>query len=277
MKAGSVSSHARLRRWPTLVLLAAMVLLGGCGDAPHAPPAGRLQDVRSIEIRYQYNGSGHADEVHRLQPAAGRRTFVRRSQLDARNPGAVLSEDVPAQRVAELLWALSVPAWPRARGVEEVAHRVRPAQVLARASSDATTLPPACTPDKLQRQMRALLHGAALRDQVDRYYAGPRWSDDAPSMRVVIDYAGAPPQVLQSNAQTLLMLPWVLEQPQNDVNADTNANEVSSTWSVPISQALRRVLPDTSKAYERLGQREDAVLESLLRATARVTCEAQHR
>lgn len=277
MNAGSASSCARLRRWPTLVLLGAMVLLGGCGDGRHAPPAGGLQDVRSIDIQYQYNGRDHADEVHRLQPAAGRRTFVRRSQLDARNPGAVLTDDVPAQRVAELLWALSAPAWPRARGVEEVARWVRPAQVLARASSDGVPMQPTCTPEQLQRQMRALLHGAALRDQVDGYYAGPTWRDDAPSIRVVVDYESAPPQVLHSSAQTLLMLPWVLEKPQSDVNADTNANEVSSTWSVPISQALRRVVPDTSKAYERLGQREDAVLESRLRATARVACEAQHR
>lgn len=273
MNAGSVSSYARLGRWPTLVLLGAVLLLGGCGDAPHAPPAGGLQDVRSIDIHYQYNGRDHADEVHRLQPAAGRRTFVRRSQLDARTPGAVLTDDVPAQRVAELLWALSAPAWPRARGVEEVARRVRPAQVLARASTDGPL--PACTPDQLQRQMGTLLHGAALRDQVDSYYAGPRWSDDAPSIRVVVDYESTPPQVLQSHAQTLLMLPWILGQAQGDANA--TPNEVTSTWSVPISQALRRVLPDTSKAYERLGQREDAVLESRLRATARVACEAQHR
>ncbi len=269
-------SHRRVPRWLTAALrLGAMVLLVGCGNAPHVPPAGGLQDVRSIDIHYQHRGSDHADEVHRLQPAAGRRTFVRRSQRDARNPGAVLTDDVPAQRVAELLWALSAPAWPRARGVEEVARRVRPAQVLARASLDGAPLQPACTPDQLKREMRALLHGAALRDQVDRYYAGPRWDEDAPSIRVVVDYDSAPPQVLQSDAQTLLMLPWVLGPQQGNANAATH--EVTSTWSVPISQALRRLLPDTSKAYVRLGQREDAMLESRLRADARLACEAQHR
>jgi hypothetical protein len=50
-----------------------------------------------------------------------------------------------------------------------------------------------------------------------------------------------------------------------------------ATWSVPVSQALRRLLPESSKAFERLGRREDGILVERIAATARVACKAQHR
>ena len=118
--------------------------------------------------------------------------------------------------------------------------------------------------------MHALLQGASLKAQLGRYYASGIWTDDDPAMRVVIRYEHRPPQVLASNERTLLMLPWVLDDPDAGDAAVT-------TWSVPVSQALRRLLPDSSKAFERLGRREDAILVERIAATARVTCEAQHR
>ncbi|WP_141058544.1 hypothetical protein [Stenotrophomonas rhizophila] len=260
----------RLSRWARALMMLGVALVTGC-SAPHGPPAGALQDVQSIEIRYQYSGWGRVDEVHRLEPGAGRRTFQRSSQLDSQeDPDAVLTDAIPAQRVAELLWAVSAPPWPRERGVDAVARRVRPARILEQALPDYSTPARGCTPRAFEAKLHALLQRASLKAQLGRYYANGIWTDDDPAMRVVIRYEHRAPQVLASNERTLLMLPWVLGDPGAGDAAVT-------TWSVPVSQALRRLLPESSKAFERLGRREDGMLVERIAATARVACEAQHR
>lgn len=257
-------------RWARALKMLGVVLVAGC-SAPHGPPAGALQDVQSIEIRYHYSGWGRVDEVHRLEPGAGRRTFQRTSQLDSKeHPDAVVTDAMPAQRVAELLWAVSAPAWPRERGVDAVARRVRPARILEQALLDHSPAATGCTPRAFETTLHALVQGASLKDRLDRYYANGLWTDDDPAMQVVISYEHRPPQVLASNERTLLMLPWVLGEP--------GAGDATvTTWSVPVSQSLRRLLPESSKAFERLGRREDAILVARIAADARVACEAQQR
>lgn len=260
----------RIRRRARALTMLAGVMLAGC-SAPHGPPAGALQDVQSIEIRYQHSGWGWVDEVHRLEPGSGRRTFQRSSQLDSQNhPDAVVTDAIPAQRVAELLWAVSAPPWSREHGVDAVARRVRPARILEHALPDYLPAAPGCTPRAFEASVHALLKGDPLKAQLGRYYANSAWTDDDPAMRVVIRYAHRPPQVLASNERTLLMLPWVLGDPGAGAAAVT-------TWSVPVSQSLRRLLPESSMAFERLGRREDANLVTRIAATARVACKAQHR
>lgn len=260
----------RLSRWARALMMLGVVLAAGC-SAPHGPPAGALQDVQSIEIRYQYSGWGRVDEVHRLEPGAGRRTFQRSSQLDTQeDPDAVMTDAIPAQRVAELLWAVSAPPWPRERGVDAVARRVRPARILEQALPDYSPAAAGCTSRAFEARVHALLQGASLKAQLGRYYANGIWTDDDPALRVVIRYAHRPPQVLASNERTLLMLPWVLGEPGAGDAAVT-------TWSVPVSQSLRRLLPESSKAFERLGRREDAILVARIAATAQAACDAQHR
>ncbi|MCF7751262.1 hypothetical protein KQ945_10925 [Bacillus subtilis subsp. subtilis] len=266
----SLENISRFPRWARALKMLGVVLVAGC-SSPHAPPAGALQDVQSIEIGYQYSGRGRVDEVHRLEPAAGRRTFRRSSQLDSlEDPGAVVTDAIPAQRVAELLWAVSAPPWPRERGVEAVARRVRPARILEQALPGYLPTAPGCTPRAFEAGLHALLQGASLKAQLDHYYANGIWTDDDPAMRVVIRYEHRPPQVVASNARTLLMLPWVLGDPGAGDAAVT-------TWSVPVSQSLRRLLPESSKAFERLGRREDASLVTRIAANARDACEAQQR
>lgn len=260
----------RFPRWTRGLKMLGMVLVAGC-SAPHAPPAGALQDVHSIEIRYQYSGWGRVDEVHRLEPGAGRRTFQRSSQLDSQeDPDAMVTDAIPAQRVAELLWAVSAPPWPRERGVDAVARRVRPARILEQALPYDSPAAPGCPARAFETRVNALLQRASLKAQLDHYYANGFWTDDDPAMRVVIRYEHRPPQVLASHDRTLLMLPWVLGEPGAGDAAVT-------TWSVPVSQALRRLLPESSKAFERLGRREDGTLVEQIVADARLACEAQHR
>lgn len=255
----------------SLLIMATLLVLTAC-NGPHPPPQGTaLQDVRAVEIRYSYSGWESADEVHRLRPGEGRRTFVRRSQLDMGGNGPVTTDSVPAQRVGELLWALSAPAWTRERAVEEVARRVRPREVLRDAATSASTRVPACTTRQIQDQMHRLLGGARLREVLEDYYTGGIWTDDSPVMHVVIEYGNAPTQVLSSRSQKLMMLPWTEGEPSADPGA------APQTWSVPVSQALRRLLPEASKAAARLDAREDIGLKEYMSSQAMKNCEAQHR
>jgi hypothetical protein len=258
-------------RLRTLLAMTTLLALTAC-NSPHPPPQGTaLQDVRAIEIRYSYLGWERAEEVHRLRPGEGRRTFVRRSQLDGDHNGPVTTDSVPAQRVGELLWALSAPAWTRERAVEEVARRVRPRDVLRDAATSASTRVPACTTRQIQDHMHRLLGGARLRELLEDYYTGGSWTDDSPVMHVVIEYGNAPPQVLSSRSQKLMMLPWTEGEPSAGQGA------ASQTWSVPVSQALGRLLPEASKAATRLNAREDIGLKGYVSSQALKTCEAQYR
>lgn len=258
-------------RWRRLLAMMALLALTAC-NAPHPPPQGTaLQDVRAIEIRYTYSGWERAEEVHRLRPGEGRRTFVRRSQLDTDHNGPVTTDSIPSQRVGELLWALSAPAWTRERAVEEVARRVRPREVLRGATASASTTVPACTTAQIEDQTHRLLGGARLRGVLEDYYLGGGWTDDSPVMHVVIEYGNAPPQVLGSRSQKLMMLPWT----EGEASADSGA--APQNWSVPVSQALRRLLPETSKAAARLDAREDIGLKGYISSQAMTNCEAQHR
>lgn len=257
--------------WRSLLVMATLLVLTAC-NSPHPPPQGTaLQDVRAVEIRYSYSGWERAEEVHRLRPGEGRRTFVRRSQLDMDGDGPVTIDSIPAQRVGELLWALSAPAWTRERAVEAVARRVRPREVLRDAATSASTRVPACTTRQIQDQMHRLLGHARLREVLQDYYTGGIWTDDSPVMHVVIEYGNAPPQILSSRSQKLMMLPWTEGEPSAGPGA------APQTWSVPVSQALVRLLPEASKAAARLDARQDIGLKGYLSSQATKACEAQHR
>lgn len=226
-----------------------------------------MQDVQSIEIRYQYMGLDRADEVHRLVPGSGRRSFVRRSSLQTAAGEQVSNERVPAQRVSELLWAMSAPAWSRERGVEMVARRVRPVRLIEQAKRIQGAQARGCTAAMFDRQLRSQLRGRALHAQVDAHFNPQnRRTDDDPSMRVVIEYRNGPPRVLTSDSQRLQMLPWSVVEPGAPAAVPT------SNWSVAVSQAILRVLPPESMAVKRLQAREDRALEDRIFAAAEATC-----
>ncbi|MEG2803060.1 hypothetical protein [Stenotrophomonas sp.] len=236
----------------------------------HAPPPGTaLQDVRAIEIHYRYSGWDRVDEVHRLQPGPGRRTFVRRSQGEAHADSAADTGSVPAQRVGELLWAMSAPAWSPERAVAHVARRVRPAQLLKQALPEAGSDASACSGARLQGYLQPLLRGAELRGELLQYYQGLPWTDDDPVMEVRIEYDHAPPQRLASRSQRLQMLPWTLGGPA--------PAPATTSYAVPVTQAVRRLLPPTSRAAARLEAREDGDLAGRIVRRAREACAAQTR
>ena len=248
---------------------APVLMLAGCAVPAGAPAPASVQDVRSVEIHYHYSGWSRADEVHRLQHGAGQRTFTRTSMVETAAGVETTQARVPAQRVGELMWALSAPPWPRERAVQVVARRVRPAAMLEQAPMPTDEGATGCTPDELRGRMYAQLQGAALRTQLDTYYQRALWTDDEPSMRVVIRFSHAPDRVISSNSQKLLMLPWTL----GDLSAPVSAAPPVS-WSVPVSDAVRRLLPVDSQAAQRLGDDTSSQLAATIGQVARQGCEA---
>ncbi|MCC7634182.1 hypothetical protein [Stenotrophomonas rhizophila] len=246
-----------------LLLLVGLTGCAGPADAPHPVS---LQEVRSIRIEYRHGPLHPVEEVYQLRPGASRRAFARRSLVAGGAQAGTADDVVPAQRVGELLWALSAPPVARERGVEAVARRVRPAQVLAQASALNAQGKLSCSAGDRPRHLRAALRGGALRRQVDGYYGPSRWSGDAPSLRVVIDYEHAPALVFHSQSQKLQMLPWTREDPVAGTNAPV------TFWSVPVSQALLRLLPPSSEAARRLAAREDADLVGRIARAADAEC-----
>ncbi|WP_313347939.1 hypothetical protein [Stenotrophomonas sp.] len=259
-------AHTLLRHITWVLAWIPAVLMTACTVPPGAASPVSVHNVRAVDIRYTHDGWGHTDEVHRLQRGASQRTYTRTSSGTTFDGVSPATATVPAQRVGELLWALSAPAWPRERAVQVVARRVRPASVLAHASGVSRERVPGCSADQIRNRIHSRLQGGALRAQLDDYYVHGFWTDDYPTMRVVIEYDTGPPKVITSSSQKLLMLPWVLgEQPAQGERAPQN-------WSVPMSDALRRLLPPASSAAIRLGRDESTALASTIEHAAVQDC-----
>jgi len=247
----------------------AAVLLVACTVPGSGPPPAAIDNVRSVEIQYQYSGWSRADEVHRLQRSGGQRAFTRTSKVETAEGVETTQATVPAQRVGELVWALSAPPWPRERAVQVVARRVPAAWMMENALISARANVPGCdTEEEIRARMFSHLSGAALRTQLDAYYEGMPLTDDYPEMRVVISFRNAPDRVISSKSQALLMLPWTL----GELPVPGPANVGPHSWSVPVSDALRRLLPSTSQAAQRLAMDADIHLASRVAAAAKQEC-----
>jgi hypothetical protein len=247
-----------------------VLLLVACTVPGSGPPPAAIDNVRSVEIQYQYSGWSRADEVHRLQRSGGQRAFTRTSKVETAEGVETTQASVPAQRVGELVWVLSAPPWPRERGMQVMARRVRPLGMLESAAPGASRNVPACTAENIRNRMFDLMKGSALRAQLDTYYTQMEWTDDYPMMRVVIRFRDAPDQVISSRSQKLQMLPWTLgDLPEVDVPSTPRS------WSVPVSDALRRLLPPASLAAKRLGEENALMLGEQIRHAAQQACESE--
>ncbi|MBT2768047.1 hypothetical protein J7J08_10410 [Stenotrophomonas sp. ISL-67] len=248
------------------------VLLGACAVPGSGPPPAAIDNVRSVEIQYQYSGWSHADEVHRLQRSGGQRAFTRTSMAETADGVETTRATVPAQRVGELVWALSAPPWPRERAVQVVARRVPPARMMENAVIVARDDVPGCSKEDIRNRMFAHLSGAALRTQLDAYYQKTFWTDDYPVMRVVISFRNAPDRVISSRSQRLFMLPWTL----GDLPPPGTRDAGPYSWSLPVSDALRRLLPTTSQAAQRLAEDTDRRLATNVADVAELECMREH-
>jgi len=246
------------------------VFLAACSGPAGGPEAASVEDVRSVEILYQYSGWGRADEVHRLQRSPGQRSFTRTSKVEAGDGVETTHATVPERRVGELLWALSAPPWPRERAVQVVARRGRPLAVLEHVGGNTEGDAPGCTADEIRNRMYRQLEGAALRSRVDAHYQSGMWTDDDPVMRVVIGFRRGPDRVITSRSQKLLMLPWTLGD-----FPETEEAQAPLSWSAPVSDAVRRLLPLDSQAAQRLGRDPSEMLAHSVEWAALAECGAE--
>lgn len=263
-----------------LALLLGSLMVGACSSRQEVAHPVSVQDVQYIEIEYLHGPVPQVGERYSLRPGAGRRAFVRRSQRDAHSGQEATIDPVPAQRVGELLWALSATPWPRERGVETVARRVRPTRLLAQVARNPLQALARCTPEQQAQRLRTLARGGALRAQVEGYYDQAAWADDHAALRVRIHYDNGTVRVVHSQSQKLQMLPWIVDEPVPDpARLPRSASLASATqlWSVPVSQAVLRLLPEGSAARTRLGAREDAHLADHLVRSVQADCGAPAR
>lgn len=251
------------------VMLAALLTLAGCGQPDDVGPPVRLHEVASIEITFVQGPFEDVEEVHRLQQGAGQRVFERTSEATWRGGQAtVTTGTVAPQRVAEVLRAAAAPAWSRQRAVDMAARRLRPDALIDEAvPRDMAS--PGCTEADLRKRMGAALRGDALRAQLLDYYSDAySWTDDAPSLRMTIRYDDGTETVVQSTSQKVRMLPWQMGGPSSTPRLN---------WSVPLTEAIARVLPPTSAAAERLQGTSYRHMTSHLLLTAQAQCATGHQ
>ncbi|WP_411849712.1 hypothetical protein ACLB90_12010 [Stenotrophomonas sp. LGBM10] len=256
-------------RWAAGAMLVALLTLAGCGQPDDVGPPVRLHEVSSIEITFVQGPLEDVEEVHRLQQGAGQRVFERTSEVTWRGgQPKVTTGTVPPQRVAEVLRAAGAPTWSRQRAVDMAVRRLRPETLI----DDAVTHDMAssgCTVADLRRRMGAALRGDALRAQLLAYYGDDyAWTDDAPSLRMTVRYDDGTETVVQSTSQKVRMLPWQMGGPSGTPRLN---------WSVPLTEAIARVLPPTSAAAERLEDTAYRHMTQRILRTAQTECAAGGR
>lgn len=251
------------------VMLAVLLSLTGCGQPDDVGPPVRLHEVASIEITFVQGPFEDVEEVHRLQQGAGHRVFERTSEVTWRGgPATVTTGTVPPQRVAEVLRAAAAPVWSRQRAVDMAARRLRP-DALIEDVVPRDMASPGCSAADLRKRMGAALGGDALRAQLLAYYSDAYgWTDDAPSLRMMIRYDDGTASVVQSTSQKVRMLPWQMGGPSDTPRLN---------WSVPLTEAIARVLPPASAAAERLESTSYRHMTSRLLLAAQAECAAGHQ
>lgn len=229
--------------------VALMLASTGCSRGPVERRASvDASDIQDIRIDYQHRGWGSIEEQFSLAPAADGASFVlRASYFDGRKWHEDVEQSVPVPEVTKLAVMVSMPALPREAGVRVVAATVARARIFEpRPSLRIPPLP--CTQQELQRLERLIVRRQGVASLVDQHYGeGMSWTDDYPYVVLQIRFRDGSTLRRYSNSQKAMMLPWYRGDPITSPPAS------DQDWSLPLSQALREVLPPRSGLYERLG------------------------
>lgn len=240
--------HAEALRHPRRHWMAgtALLLLLGLILPTTATAQGEGLPTRVL-ISYQHMGWDMIEESFVLERLAGRQDYTLQGSYEDRNGGRKrVQRDVDAAAVTALVEAVREPAWDRGRGVRGVAARYRRGQLIP--SGDWETFPPNGCSKAAQRLVGAqyVKNMGVLALVDDLYGNGMSWTDDYPFAVIQLIWADGRRQVLYSDSQKALMLPWRLGEPGN---AHGSATE---NWSIPISEHLRALLPTNSFLHARL-------------------------
>lgn len=200
-----------------------------------------------VLISYQHTGWDMIEENFVLERLAGRNDYTLQGSYEDRTGGRKrVHRDVDAAAVTALVEVVRGPAWDRGRGIRGVAAHYRRGQLIP--SGDWETFPSNGCSKVAQRLVGAqYVKNMGVRALVDDLYGnGISWTDDYPFAVIQLIWADGRRQVLYSDSQKALMLPWRLGEPGN---AHDSAAE---NWSIPISGHLRALLPTNSFLHARL-------------------------
>lgn len=204
-----------------------------------------------ILISYQHMGWDMIEENFVLERLAGRQDYTLQGSYEDRNSGRKsVHRDVDAAAVAALVDAVREPVWDRGRGVRGVAAHYRRGQLIP--SGDWESFPSNGCSKAMQRLVGAqYVKNKGVQTLVDDLYGdGISWTDDYPFAFIQLVWADGRRQVLHSESQKALMLPWRLGEPNN------RRDSAPENWSIPISEHLRALLPANSFLHARLDGRE---------------------
>lgn len=233
----------RCLRWivwaPMLLLLVSLLPATAAAQAEGLP-------VRVL-ISYQHMGWDMIEENFVLERLAGRQDYTLHGSYEDRNGGRKsLRRDVDVAAVTALVDAIREPAWDRDRGVRGVAAHYRRGQLIP--SGDWQSHPSNGCSKATQRLVGAqYVKNKGVQTLVDELYGdGISWTDDYPFAVIQLIWADGRRQVLHSESQKALMLPWRLGEPNN------RRDSAPESWSIPISEHLRALLPANSFLHARL-------------------------
>lgn len=229
--------------------VASMLASAGCSrEAVERRVSVDASEIQDIRVDYEHSGWGTIEEHYMLAPASDGTGFIlRASHFNGRKKQEDVEQDVPAPQVEKLVAMVSAPAWPREAGVHAVATTVERARVSELQPS--LRIPPLpCTAQELQRLARLYVKREGMASLVDEHYGqGMSWTDDYPFVLLQIRFRDGSALRMYSNSQKAMMLPWYRGDPVE------SPPESDQDWSLPLSQALRAVLPSGSGLYDRLG------------------------
>ena len=231
--------------------------LGSCSEASSSPGAARaLPRIESIHVDYHHIGRGSFREEFTIALDSSDGGFVLGGRyVDAeRKPGTV-ERKIEAGAVQKLVAAASAPAWSRLVGVRAVAATVDLSRIEVEPARRSPPRP--CTRSELLQLARAYMTRKGSEALVDEHYGrGLSWTEDYPHARLQINFKDAPPLRLYSESQKAMMLPWYPGPPAGSPLGFPVAPPpppAAQNWSLPLSRALRGIVPRESRLHERLG------------------------
>lgn len=230
--------------------LICMVALVMAGCRPAATGQDKLQGaaVEGIDIHYQYSGWGSYEEHFSITPNSKGSGFLMEGRyVDSdgrkRTTQGSLSTDV----VGELLQAATEPPWRRDKGIRALAAGISSGD-LTKLEPEIRMPSPACTLQERNRRVGQQIKRLGLPALVDKHYGhGLSWTDDYPYVMLTLKLEGQPPLLIHSSSQKAMMLPWRHGEPMEPALQD------DENWSLPLSWALRDILPKDSSFHGRLG------------------------
>ncbi|RXK70270.1 hypothetical protein ERT44_02065 [Stenotrophomonas sp. MA5] len=212
-----------------------------------SPVAMAVQRPMSVHVTYDWSGWGSVSERWVIRrDAYGVTTRVQ--VVDAPDVQPRVPELLPFGAMSAFEAALQAAPLTRDATVDLIASRLGRSTMLTLDPQLRSTPPARCSFAQQQAWARRALAGQGLQERVAAHFRG-LWTDDHPSMTVVVSRPGRPETVLVSTSQYAMMLPWKRVSSTNfDQHVLAGAQE---QWRPALSDALMALLPAGEPSRER--------------------------